>query len=284
MNGLPAAIRADSSSWQSQKANYDFVDLLFDALDQKIVGAENRDRWMYWVSMLRSLQADAKLATMWGAMDVVMAKIAGTADPLKQKQLAKNEALPLRINMVQQAELAMQWKFNTTSTTGGLGAVANFQQMVLTNALAVRNCSKIGASNNGCHNYTAELKRYLNEMDKIPDSAMPVSSFRGVERCFVLSPRTSIETGRELIVRLIVLLRDNSVSKAKASLHYRSISTTRQSFQVMQFGAAIRGSVFFKALANQTADIEYYVNVTGATRPLLWPAGAPATPHTVIVV
>ena len=31
-------------------------------------------------------------------------------------------------------------------------------------------------------------------------------------------------------------------------------------------------------------DVEYFVSLSGATRALKWPAGAPALPHTVIVV
>ena len=45
-----------------------------------------------------------------------------------------------------QAELAMQWKMNTTSTTGGLGATANFQQMVISNSLALKDCTDQGVS------------------------------------------------------------------------------------------------------------------------------------------
>jgi hypothetical protein len=45
MQGLPAAIKADSASWASQKGRYAFVDAIFEALDGKIVGAEHRERW-----------------------------------------------------------------------------------------------------------------------------------------------------------------------------------------------------------------------------------------------
>ena len=81
MNGLPAAIKADSSSWASQAGKYSFVDAMWSAFDSKITGNENRERWMYWMSQLRSLQADAKLATLWGAMDAMLSKIQDESDP-----------------------------------------------------------------------------------------------------------------------------------------------------------------------------------------------------------
>ena len=48
-------------------------------------------------------------------------------------------------------------------------------------------------------------------------------------------------------------------------------------------GPPERGSVFRATIA-VAADVEYYVSVSGASGPLVWPAGAPSTPHTVIVV
>ena len=281
MNGLPAALKADPSSWSSQKDLYAFVDVMFAALDRKINGHENRERWMYWVSMLRSLQADAEYATMWGAMNTMIGKITAESDPAKRKQLVLTQALPLRQKMVAQAELAMHWKMNTTSTSGGLGAVANFQQMVLTNSLAVHGCSKIGASNNGCHNYTSILLANSG-MKQLPAVAMPVPGFRGVERCFVLSPRGSIAKGEPLTVRFIALLHDANIGQARATIHYRPMGAT-QPFKLLPMGQPERGSVFHATLGAM-ADVEYYVSVSGASRPLVWPAGAPSTPHTVIVV
>ena len=192
--------------------------------------------------------------------------------------------MPLREQMVQQAELAMLWKMNTTSTTGGLGAVANFQQMVLTNSLAVRSCSKNGASNNGCKEYTKILLGNSG-MAQLPAAAMPVDSFRGVERCFVLSPRGSIVQGEALTVRVIALLHEANVGKATATIHFRPMGATAQAFKMLPM-ARERGSVWSATLGLDVlqSDLEYFVGVGGANSSLVWPAGAPATPHTVIVV
>ena len=71
MQGLPAAIKADGSDWKTQQSRYAFVDAIAK-LDPKVHGAENRERWMYWLSMLKSLQADAKYATTWGAFNAAV--------------------------------------------------------------------------------------------------------------------------------------------------------------------------------------------------------------------
>ena len=108
MQGLPAAVKADTSSWDSQKPNYEFVDRMFAALDGKIVGAENRERWVYWLNMLRSLQADAEYATIWGKFNGVMSKIDQEKDLGKRKSMATQSALPLRKQLV--AQVSLQWK------------------------------------------------------------------------------------------------------------------------------------------------------------------------------
>jgi hypothetical protein len=283
MNGLPAAIKADTSSWASQREKYSFVDAMWSALDGKITGDENRERWMYWMSQLRSLQADAQFATQWGAMNTMLSKIQAESDPTKRQALVLQQALPLRVQMVHQAELAMLWKINATSTTGGLGAVANFQQMVLTNSLAIGSCSEHGAAQNGCHNYT-QILLANSGMATLPAAAMPVRSFRGVQRCFVLSPRGSLEKGEALTIRFIALLHEANVGKATATIHYRPMGATGKAFKLLSMGEPERGSVWSATLGELSGDVEYFVSVGGAGSSLIWPAGAPTAPHTVIVV
>lgn len=276
MQGLPAAIKADSSTWDSQKQKYAFVDKIWSALDGKIHGAENRERWMYWMSMLRSLQADAEYATMWGEFDAMMEKVASEKDPAKQKQMAVQQALPLRQKMVAQAELAMQWKMNTTTTTGGLGATSNYQQYVISNSLAVRDCTAQAVSQ-GCFNHTSLLRQYTGA--ELPAAAMPGQFFTGIERCFVLSPRGSVEKGKLLTVRLIALLRKQNAGSAKAVLHYRPMGQGGP-FAQQQMAESRRGSSVFSTTLPAVADLEYYATVAE----LVWPPGAPTIPHTVIVV
>ena len=279
MQGLPAAIKADTSSWASQKGRYAFVDAVA-TLDGKVVGAENRERYMYWLSMLKKLQADAQLATTWGAFNKVMAKAGAETDPAKRKQIAISQALPLRLQMVAEAEVAVYWMMNTTSTKGGLGAVANYNQFVIRNSLAVADCTDQAASQ-GCFNNTRLLKEYLG-VAALPAAAMPPQGFHGVERGFVLSPRASVERGERLTVTYIALLTEASVAagKVKATLHHRPMGGTVKYTEVAM--AAVR-SVYTASLA-VAADVEYFVSVSGGEHALVWPAGAPAAPHTVIAV
>jgi hypothetical protein len=133
--------------------------------------------------MLRSLQADAQFATTWGAFNAAMAKAGKETDPAKRKEIATAQALPLRLQMVAEVTSALYWKMNTTSTTGGLGAVANYNQFVLRNSLAVVDCTPQGASQ-GCFNNTRLLKEYLG-VDALPAAALPRRGFHGVERGFI---------------------------------------------------------------------------------------------------
>ena len=281
MQGLPGAVKADGSDWKSQQPRYAFVDRIAE-MDALIHGAENRERWMYWLSMLKSLQADAQYATTWGAFNSAIAKAGAETDVAKRKNITMTEAMPLRIQMVQQAEIALLWKMNATSTTGGLGAVANFNQFVLRNSLAVDDCSSQGASQ-GCQNHTTMLKEYSG-MATLPAAAMPVSTFRGVERGFVLSPRGSCERGKSLTVRYIGLLGPASAGRANATLHYRKLGSN--SAFTPKLMNSVR-SVFSADLGGDggmVEDTEYYVSMSGTKELLKWPPGAPTHPHTVIVV
>ena len=281
MQGLPGAIKADPSDWKTQQPRYAFVDTIAK-MDALIHGPENRERWMYWLSMLKSLQADAQYATLWGAFNAAIAKAGAETDPSKRQNITLTEAMPLRIQMVQQAETALLWKMNTTSTTGGLGAVANFNQFVLRNSLAVEDCTSQAASQ-GCLNNTRMLKEYSG-IATLPAAAMPVDTFRGVERGFVLSPRGSCARGRVLTVRYIALLGPASVGRANATLHYRKMGSNG-AFTPKPMGSV--RSVFTADLGGDggmVEDTEYFVSVSGAKEALQWPPGAPDHPHTVIVV
>jgi hypothetical protein len=125
------------------------------------------------------------------------------------------------------------------------------------------------------------LKEYLG-VAALPAVAMPPRGFHGVERGFVLSPRASVEQGERLTVTYIALLTEASVAagKVKATLHHRPMGGTVKYTEVAM--AAVR-SVYTASLA-VAADVEYFVSVSGGEHALVWPAGAPAAPHTVIAV
>ena len=79
-----------------------------------------------------------------------------------------------------------------------------------------------------------------------------------------------------LTIRLSARLRE---AGAAATLHYRAMGATSAPFKAVPMGKPLRGSVFSASLP-APEDLEYYCTVGG----LVWPPGAPATPHTVIVV
>lgn len=86
-------------------------------------------------------------------------------------------------------------------------------------------------------------------------------------------------------MRYIALLQAASTATAKATLHYRKMGSS-DAFTPKAM-SSVR-SVFTADLGGGDGglveDVEYFVSLSGATRALKWPAGAPALPHTVIVV
>lgn len=64
----PGVIQVNEKSWAEESANYDFVDKLI-ALQSKVKGVGNNDRFRYWVNTFSYLRAMAKVGCIRGELD-----------------------------------------------------------------------------------------------------------------------------------------------------------------------------------------------------------------------
>ena len=258
----PGGFRPNGQPWEEVRKAYSFVNEL-EALESKVQGAGNRERFQYWLNTMRYLRGSAEACCLWGRLNAAVAKAKAGRDADARKRLARELALPLRKELVAQVEKTQQYLLATLSTTGELGSVTNWQQHVLPSMLL-----KPGE----------ELAKLLGE--PLPADAMPGSDYHGQPRLMVPFVRTSLVAGERLRLTTIVL----GMASADAAIYWRPLGSVP--FAKLPLMHVARG-VYRVTLPIEAskADLEYYVQVaSGDGRELRFPAAAPSLCQSVVVV
>jgi hypothetical protein len=258
----PGGIRPDARPWEQAQKDYQFVDQ-FAALEPLPRGRGNRTRFHYWLETFRYLRAIAQVNCTSGAFNQALAKAKAGPDAEAQRRLARDLALPLRRQLVQQVGELYEHLFATVSTTGELGTVANWDQHNLPGLL-----TKPGE----------ELARLLGEA--LPAEAQPAKGYHGPLRVIVPTVRSSLGTGEGLRLKVIILAEGGP---SEALLWWRKLGTG--AFRKVPLTHVARGvySVQLPAQAAADADLEYYIEaLTGYHDRAVWPPTAPALNHTVV--
>ncbi len=258
----PGGFRPNEQPWAEVRKAYGFVDEL-EALESKVQGEGNRERFQYWLNTMRYMRSSAETCCLWARLNAAVAKVKAQRDADARKRLARELALPLRKELVAQVEKTQQYLLATLTTTGELGSVTNWQQHVLPSMLI-----RPGE----------ELAKLLGE--PLPADAMPGSVYHGQPRLMVPFVRTSLVAGEPLRLTAIVL----GIVPADAAVYWRPLGS--RPFAKAPLAHVARGvyRVTLPAEAAQ-ADLEYYIQVSGSDgRELRFPAAAPSLCQTVVVV
>jgi hypothetical protein len=258
----PGGFAPIEQPWAEVGRAYGFVDQLA-ALEPKVQGEGNRQRFQYWLNMMRYMRSSAETCCLWARLNAAVVKVKAEHDADARKRLARQLALPLRKALVAQVERTQQYLLATVSTTGELGSVTNWQQHVLPSMLA-------GPGE--------ELARLLGE--SLPADALPGNVYHGQPRLMVPFVRTSLVAGEPLRLTAIVL----GMAPADAAVYWRPLGGGP--FAKSPFVHVARG-VYRLALPAEAvkADLEYYVQVSSADgRTLRFPATAPSFCQSVVVV
>ena len=99
-NQGPGVIIVNRQPWEQVAGQYHFVEEMA-ALRPQIRGAGNRERFDWWLNTFRCARAMAQVGCARGALDHVMEQIEKQSDPQEQRRMAREQALPLREQMVQ---------------------------------------------------------------------------------------------------------------------------------------------------------------------------------------
>lgn len=184
-------------------------------------------------------------------------------DATNRKRLAREEVLPIRKELVRRLADVHRHLLESTTTTGAMGNVANWQQHVIPMLLAPS---------------SKDLESLLGE--PLPADALPGRHYEGRPRLFVPVVRTMVVAGEPLKLTARLL----GIEPAEAAVHWRRLG--RGEFAKTPLAHVARG-VYRVTLPAEAvkADLEYYVSVTSKEgKTLVFPATAPRLNQTVIVV
>ena len=128
---------------------------------------------------------------------------------------------------------------------------------------------------------TAQLEGYLGQ--PLPPSAQPPTDYLGPARMFNPTVRTSLVAGESLLLE-VTLLVPGGPDGSQVTVFFRPLGGSVFADVPMSQMAGGRGT-FQVTLPVQGEDFEYYVGVVlpGGDK-LAWPAGAPTTTQSVIIV
>jgi len=255
----PGGLVPDSLDWETQVApRYAFVDSLA-ALDSLVSGPGARERFSFWLHSLSYLREVAHFdCTLWQFRQAID-KVRQCKDPDTKTVLAREEALPLRIELAERLAGVFAQLLPTVTTTGAMGTVTNWQQHVIPL-------------------YLGDPDRELTALlGPLPRSLEQPREYPGPPRLFSPVERTSLAPDEPLRLNAVVA----GGAASGVSLFWRPLGQGEYVAQPMEHAA--RG-VWRTILPAPGKDIEYYFQATleGQPQPLTWPAGAPGQTRSVV--
>ena len=265
--GGPGGIRANARPWEQEQQRYAFVDQM-GALRGKITGTGNLARFDYWLNTFRYLRLVGQIGCTRGALDRIIEQIDEIAEPTRRKEVAEQQALPLRVALARQWEEMMMFQLAATDTIGEMGTIANLEMHVRRNTNAPHFLAL----------HDQKLATWLD--DSLPDRIHPIRAYKGQPRLVVPTVRTVAQPGEQLTIKVIILDSDPAEG---AVLRWRPMGEGRfRDIDLMHVGRGVY-SVVLPPVEDQS--LEYYIQVrTALNQELVWPASAPALNQTVVAM
>lgn len=258
--GGPGNIQPDPRPWEEVGPAYAFADELA-ALEPKVVGTGNRERFGYWLAQFRYLRDVARFNGLWAAYDKAVDKAKSVTEEAARRDVLRHEALPVRAEMAAVLKRVFEALLLTVSNTGELGTIANWEQHLLPGAW---------------ERPEAELAAMLG--GELPPEVTLSRAYGGPPRVFVPAVRTSLEAGEALEVKALVLSAERP---GAVTLRWREMG--EGDYRAVPMANVARG-VFAATLPPPAAAVEYYVEAVADGRSVRFPATAPEMGQTVIVL
>ena len=262
--GGPGGINPDPRPWEQVSKKYVFIDELAK-LRPQVKGPGNIERFDYWLNTFRYLKAVGRVNCTWARFNAAMKKVKDEKQADAKKQLALQTALPIRKELVAQVADVHRYLLATITTTGGMGNVTNWQQHVMPTLLTQPGF---------------ELEKILGQ--ELPDEATPSKPYEGPPRIIVPTIRSSLATGEDLRLKVIILAQKQSED---AFLYYRPMGTDNYTMVALTHIARGVYSVTIPAREITKTDLEYHIKVTvDDDHSIYFPATAPQMDQTVVVI
>ncbi len=259
----PGVIAVNRQPWAQVEAQYRFVDELA-ALGAGVRGAGNRERFAWWLDTFRYARAMAHAGCARGALDGVMQELGKQKSPDEQRRLAREKALPLRLELLQCVGDMYGFLLATLHNASELGSLVNVEQQSL-----LRTGLLTG--------HDRQLEKLLGE--PLPAAARPWKEYRGPARLVVMTARGSAAKGERLVLPIVALDRQPPRSvvvrvRPLGGSDWQTVSATH-----------VARAVYRAELPAAQDDFEYHVTAeTAGGAKQVWPATAPELNHTVVVL
>ncbi|MCX6926723.1 MAG: malectin domain-containing carbohydrate-binding protein [Verrucomicrobia bacterium] len=258
----PGVMSVNPQPWSSVASRYAFVEE-FAALRPRIQGAGNLERFDWWLNTFRFNKAMGQFGCARGELNSIISRIEKEADPQVQRRLAREEALPVRLRMLELLGEMYQALLVTLNNAAELGTVANIEQQSMLRV-------KILTGQDG------KLEQFMGE--PLPATAQPWKDYRGAPRMIVMTARTAAAKGESLTLKIVAL---DKQPVSQVAVHVRPLG--RGDWQTIP-AAHVARAVHNVSLPAAQDDLEYYVTAeTSGGEKLLWPATAPALSQTVVI-
>lgn len=260
--GGPGGYAPSAKPWEEVLPTYAFVDE-FAALRPKVVGMGNLERFDYWLSNFRFMRATARMCSVWHSLNKALDGIEAEKDPDRAAAMAREEALPLRRELVAVVSEAYRNLLAAVNTWGGLAGITNLEQHTFQALI----------SDTG-----ARLEKALGE--SLPADAQLARSYDGPTRLIVPTVRTAVMAGEPLEITAIVL-SPKPVQRVEV---FRRRLGQDVAFDAVTAAHHERG--WYRAtLEPDGEDFEYYVQAVDENgSEVRWPATAPGLCQTVVTV
>jgi len=258
--GGPGNIQPDPRPWTEVEPTYAFVNDLA-ALESRISGAGNKERFGYWLTSFRYMRDVARFNGLWAVYNKAVEDAKKAVTEAAKKEILEARALAVRAEMAATLRKILGALLSVVSTTGELGTIANWEQHILPGAW---------------ERPEAELVKMLGR--GLPAGLALSGVYDGPPRVIVPAVRTSLESGEPLALKVLVLAKDKPAS---VELHWRGMGPG--GFRTVSLKHKARG-VYSATLPAPIGAIEYYVEVTADGQTARFPATAPELNQTVIVL
>ncbi len=180
------------------------------------------------------------------------------------RKTAAEQCIGVNKQLVSASQQLMNALLATVETTGTIGSVENIMQ----------------------HTFPAMFDKPIAALEhwigsQLPPDAKPNFAYTGADRLFLTTARQSAERNTEFSIKAFVLTSGDT--SRGPTLHYRPMGAADTPWTTATMIRKMAGrGVWLGQLpaSSMVGDVEYYVS----WKQLVWPAEAPAMPHTIIVV
>jgi hypothetical protein len=233
-----------------------------EALRPRIKGVGNLERFDYWLNLVRASYLRVRTWVLADRLAAKVKQVNAALEPDRKPGLARNEVLPLRLDLARSYEEMIAAFVTCAKSPGEIGTISSIES---------------GSRARIVSAHDQAIAQVLGE--PLPTEAAVSTAYRGTPRIFVSARRTQMNAGEAQEIRAFVLSGPKCTG---VSLYWRALG--RGGFK--RLAATHRARQAYRATlpASSRGAVEYYLEAAledgQRTR---WPPTAPSINQTVTV-